>query len=209
MGAVAAVGVVGAVGQDQRSPVLCEEKKKEEQTEHYPTAKEYWQDNPRSQPGADVPGTNPYGERLYEKKFANFGYGKPIDGDGMFIHSRSIPDTSERNLGSRESYRVKAKDPKKLPKMTLAQVQKLSEVDDKCVATYRGGVYDLSGFLKAHPGGDRILMANGHDLEPFWNVYRLHFRPHIQHLVEDFRIGNLSKKDAKKSKENTRFENGY
>ena len=77
------------------------------------------------------------------------------------------------------------------------------------MAAFRGGVYDLTGFVKAHPGGDRICMANGQDLETFWETYRLHFRPHIQHMIEDFRIGNLSKKDAKTIKDRTVFHNGY
>ncbi len=191
--------------------VLCEdsERVKKSESVHYPSSKEYWDDGPRSGIWADKPGTNPYGEALYAKKFKKNGYGKHVGEQDIFVHDRSIPSNSERNLGSRENLRVKATDPKQLPMMTLSHFEKLSQEDGKCIASYRGGVYDLTSFLKAHPGGDRIEMANGLDLEPFWEVYRLHFRPHIQHLVEDFRIGNLSKADALISIKNTTFENGY
>lgn len=47
--------------------------------------------------------------------------------EGMNVHSRTIASADERNLGSREARRVKAKDPKKLPPMTLKEVEKLSE----------------------------------------------------------------------------------
>ena len=41
-----------------------------------------------------------------------------------------------------------------------------------------GGVYNVTAFLDAHPGGaTRIMMVNGLDLAPFWNVYKLHNRP--------------------------------
>ena len=101
-----------------------------------------------------------------------YGYGKPVPKDGIFIHDRSIPDTSERNLGSREALRVKARDPATLPQMTLEQVDNLSNEEGNCVATYRGGVYNLTPFVKAHPGGNRIEMANGQDLEPFRDSVR-------------------------------------
>ena len=36
---------------------------------HYKMASEYWKDNPRSASWADKLGSNPYGDRLYAKKF--------------------------------------------------------------------------------------------------------------------------------------------
>ena len=127
---------------------------------------------------------NTYGADLYGEKFKKYGYGQEIPKDALFVHSRVLPDSTKRNVSSREANRVKAKDPGLLPTFTFEQFKKLSDEEGKTVASFRGGVYDLSPFVKAHPGGDRILMANGNDLEVFWNVYKLHFRPHIQHLGE-------------------------
>ena len=43
-------------------------------------------------------------------------------------------------------------------------------------------------------------MAAGHDLRPFWNVYRLHYRGHIVPFLEEkCRIGTLSEEDAKEA----------
>lgn len=51
-------------------------------------------------------------------------------------------------------------------------------------------------FLDAHPGGaSRIQMVNGNDLGQFWDIYKLHNRPHVRKLMEEYRIGNLSPAD--------------
>jgi len=93
-----------------------------------------------------------------------------------------------------------AKRKKALPTVPLSEVQ-ADHGEGVCWVTYRGGVYDVTAFLEAHPGGSaRIEMVNGADLESYWKVYDFHnSRPHIQQLMEEYRIGNLSAADAKKS----------
>jgi cytochrome b involved in lipid metabolism len=60
----------------------------------------------------------------------------------------------------------------------------------------------MTTFLDCHPGGvGRIKMVTGQDLEAYWKVYELHHRPHIQNLIEHYRIGNLSPEEAKKATE--------
>jgi hypothetical protein len=44
-------------------------------------------------------------------------------------------------------------------------------------------------------------MAAGQDLEPYWEIYRQHFRGHVVQWMEKYRIGNLSPEDAKKAKD--------
>jgi len=44
-------------------------------------------------------------------------------------------------------------------------------------------------------------MAAGQDLEPYWEVYRQHFRGHVVSWMEDYRIGNLSPEDTKKARD--------
>lgn len=153
--------------------------------------------------------TKPYGEQVWEEKFRAYGYGQEIPEGDMFVHDYTLPNTKDRNLSSRELLRQVAVDPADLPLMTLDEVNSLSEEPGKTIATFRGGVFDLTGFVPGHPGHDRILMANGNDLEPFWDVYKLHYRPHIQHLLQDFRIGNLSDSDAEKSRDETHFVNQF
>ncbi len=66
--------------------------------------------------------------------------------------------------------------------------------------TISGAVYDLTFFKNGHPGGTpRLLMAAGQDLEPYWEVYRQHFRGHVMNWMEKYRIGNLSPEEAKQA----------
>ena len=58
---------------------------------------------------------------------------------------------------------------------------------------YKNNVYDLTQFKKQHPGGTFIDQAGGGDIEPFWNIWRGHFRSEgAQALLEKHRIGNLA-----------------
>ena len=43
-------------------------------------------------------------------------------------------------------------------------------------------------------------MAAGQDLEPFWDIYRQHFRGHVIQWMEKYRIGNLTPEDAEKAR---------
>lgn len=73
-----------------------------------------------------------------------------------------------------------------------------------------GGVYDVTPFMDAHPGGaERIMMTHGQDLSKFWSVYQLHDRPHIRGLLEEYRVGNLTPSDYLKVKASTSFANAY
>jgi len=38
--------------------------------------------------------------------------------------------------------------------------------------SYKNQVYDITKFLPLHPGGiDKILLAKGAAIDPYWNVY--------------------------------------
>jgi cytochrome b involved in lipid metabolism len=81
---------------------------------------------------------------------------------------------------------------------------------DRVWVTLDGGVYDVTSFMDAHPGGiDRIQMVNNQDLAKFWGVYDLHDRPHIRALLEEYRIGNLTSCDYRRIKSETNFTSYY
>lgn len=62
----------------------------------------------------------------------------------------------------------------------------------------------MTSFQQGHPGGlPRLLMAAGQDLEPYWDIYRQHFRGHVLEWIETKRIGNLSAEDTIKSRKET------
>lgn len=44
-------------------------------------------------------------------------------------------------------------------------------------------------------------MAAGQDLEPYWEIYRQHFRGHVVEWMEKYRIGNLTPEDSQKARD--------
>ena len=65
---------------------------------------------------------------------------------------------------------------------------------------YKDGVFDITKFVANHPGGvDKIMMAAGGDIAPFWNLYRQHFNSATPlELLNAMRIGSLSPEDVRR-----------
>ena len=88
------------------------------------------------------------------------------------------------------------------PFFTRAEVEAHYEWDPKSAAadpekrvwvTYNRGVYDITDFLKNHPGGhERIMGAAGGDVAPFWQQYQQHYAPHVYAQLAELRIGTLA-----------------
>uniref|UniRef100_A0A6B2L3C7 sulfite oxidase n=2 Tax=Arcella intermedia TaxID=1963864 RepID=A0A6B2L3C7_9EUKA len=71
-------------------------------------------------------------------------------------------------------------------------MKELKEKEDKVLVSFRDGVYDITEFVHAHPGGEeKIRLATGSSIEPFWNMYRHHLTAVTGRLLETFRVGNL------------------
>lgn len=90
---------------------------------------------------------------------------------------------------------------KKLPVYTLDQVADNNGDDGKPVwMSYAGHVYDVTDFISNHPGGaEKILMAAGSSLEPFWHIYRQHFASDLPtRLMEHMLVGTLHPDDQEK-----------
>lgn len=77
----------------------------------------------------------------------------------------------------------------KLPSYNLEEVGKHDSADKRIWVTYRQGVYDITDFVVKHPGGDKIMMAAGGSVEPFWLMYGVHKTPEILAILEAHRIG--------------------
>lgn len=56
-------------------------------------------------------------------------------------------------------------------------------------------MYDITNFVQNHPGGDKILLAAGGPIDPYWNIYQQHLTPETLEILEELRIGNLDKRD--------------
>lgn len=85
-----------------------------------------------------------------------------------------------------------------LPVYSQEEVTKHSSIENGIWVTYKGGVYDITNFVAIHPGGDRILLAAGKALEPFWALYAIHGQEHVLEILSEYKVGILRAEDSKK-----------
>lgn len=77
------------------------------------------------------------------------------------------------------------------PIFSQEEVTKHRSPKDGVWVTYRGGVYDITEFVALHPGGDKILLAAGGALEPFWALYAVHSQEHVLQILSEYKVGTL------------------
>lgn len=88
-----------------------------------------------------------------------------------------------------------------LPDYTLKQVAQHSSPDNGVWVVYKDGVYDISEFMSVHPGGsEKIALAAGGSIEPYWEVFAAHNTDKIREMLEELRIGNIHPSDRGKGK---------
>ncbi|XP_077430151.1 sulfite oxidase, mitochondrial [Vanacampus margaritifer] len=85
-----------------------------------------------------------------------------------------------------------------LPVFSQEEVTKHRDLKDGVWVTYKGGVYDITQFVSMHPGGDKILLAAGGALEPFWALYAVHNQEHVLDILSEYKVGELRAEDQKK-----------
>lgn len=78
--------------------------------------------------------------------------------------------------------------PPALPVYTQQEVTSHRTVEDGVWVTYKGGVYDITEFVAMHPGGDKILLAAGGALEPFWALYAVHNSEHVLEILSEYKV---------------------
>ncbi len=112
-----------------------------------------------------------------------------------------------------------------LPIYTEDDVLQHGKDADRIWVSYKEGVYDITNFVESHPGnfsyknkfqfsidyqkqkgGEKILLAAGSSLEPFWSIYAVHKEPGILNMLEKFRIGNLKRDKVSNENPNDPFQ---
>lgn len=118
-----------------------------------------------------------------------------LAGSGASVESRAVERGVMENL-SKEELEGK-NDEKKTTVITLEELRK-HNTEDSLWVTYGGFVYDVTAFVKRHPGGkDAILSAGGQDLARFWEVYPVHFeRASTLDVLERHKIGRLEEDES-------------
>lgn len=94
-----------------------------------------------------------------------------------------------------------------LPTVSLEELQDHDGTgpDASVWVAYGRGVYDVTEFARgAHPGGDKILLAAGGDIAPFWDLYAVHKTGWVYEVLEELRVANLDSLGAERLAEAAR-----
>ncbi|KAM6038556.1 LOW QUALITY PROTEIN: sulfite oxidase, mitochondrial [Theristicus caerulescens] len=83
------------------------------------------------------------------------------------------------------------------PRYTREEVGRHRSPRDRVWVTHGTEVFDVTDFVELHPGGaDKVLLAAGGALEPFWALYAVHNQPHVLELLREYKVGELSPEEA-------------
>ncbi|CAN0014311.1 unnamed protein product [Bubo scandiacus] len=83
------------------------------------------------------------------------------------------------------------------PRYTREEVGRHRSPQDRVWVTHGTEVFDVTDFVELHPGGaDKLLLAAGGPLEPFWALYAVHNQPHVLELLREYKVGELSPEEA-------------
>ena len=86
---------------------------------------------------------------------------------------------------------IRNKDEAKTFKYSVEEVKKHNLENDIWVHD-NNKVYDITKFIEHHPGGkEKILLAAGESLTPYWNVYKQHYDKNVQEILDEYYIGEL------------------
>ena len=97
-----------------------------------------------------------------------------------------------------------------LPDYSLEEIKKHKDKGSGIWVTYGDGVYDITDFVEQHPGGgEKIMLAAGDALEPFWAVFAAHNTDEVRHMLEELRIGNIDPADRGKKQAESQKEGPY
>ncbi|XP_035794444.1 sulfite oxidase-like [Anopheles albimanus] len=83
-----------------------------------------------------------------------------------------------------------------LPEYTMDEIVKHNSPSSGIWVTYGIGVYDITSFVPKHPGSDKVMLAAGGAIDPFWHIFQQHNTQEVLTLLETYRIGNLRPDDA-------------
>ncbi|KAK6621588.1 hypothetical protein RUM44_001395 [Polyplax serrata] len=120
----------------------------------------------------------------------------------LYYASKKRIAFTEANETNDEENIVPGKFIDNLPIYVESDVAKHSTKENRIWVTYKNGVYDVTEFVEQHPGGNKILLAAGSSIEPFWALYAVHHTQEVYGMLEQLRIGNI-KIDEKKVDDNS------
>ena len=89
---------------------------------------------------------------------------------------------------------------------TYSEIEKHNTKKTGIWVTHKDSVYNITDFVDIHPGGcDKIMLAAGKSVEPYWNIYKQHSnnKDLMNTILPDLKIGTISDYDPNKYKNYT------
>eukprot|EP00485_Elphidium_margaritaceum_P013833 CAMPEP_0202726214 /NCGR_PEP_ID=MMETSP1385-20130828/184498_1 /ASSEMBLY_ACC=CAM_ASM_000861 /TAXON_ID=933848 /ORGANISM="Elphidium margaritaceum" /LENGTH=572 /DNA_ID=CAMNT_0049392429 /DNA_START=136 /DNA_END=1854 /DNA_ORIENTATION=- len=127
----------------------------------------------------------------------NILFGLSLLGAGAAIATSSSSSSKALMEGLPESPSWRAGQRKdELRDYRLDEVAQHTDPTSSFWVIYREGVYDVTQFIEDHPGGEKLLLAAGSRIDPFWGFYINHNAQHVHERLEGYRIGNLHPDDV-------------
>ena len=106
-----------------------------------------------------------------------------------------------------KNYCLEEKEVKCPISITQKELLKYNNKERGIWISYKDSIYDITNFVENHPGGiDKIMLAAGKPLEPYWNQYRQHIEKKyvIEEILLPMKIGKLIDYDP-----NVKLEDPY
>ncbi|XP_070573052.1 sulfite oxidase-like [Ptychodera flava] len=135
----------------------------------------------------------------WQREYTHAGEKRSIEAAGIAVHDiANVMETEPERGASSDAQRAPGTAIPGLPVYSEDEVSDHNDKNKGLWCTYKDAVYDITEFVDHHPGGDRILMAAGGALEPFWEVFEIHKTSLVFEQLEKYRIGNLSQQGRSK-----------
>jgi len=134
-------------------------------------------------------------ERFGKKTWARI---RAVAASGILLTAIAQQGLAEAKEASDSEFRKK--DDLGFPYFSRKEVSKHKRKKDSIWVTYKDGVYDITDFVESHPGGDRILLAAGSAIDPFWAMYNQHTTKQVLDILSKHRIGTLYPHEYEESK---------
>lgn len=91
---------------------------------------------------------------------------------------------------------LKSKDDEDQPrKYRLEEIKEHGPKSERPWIIRGNGVYDITDWVAAHPGGEIILRASGGSVEPYWKIFTIHQSQAVYEILEQYRIGSVDERD--------------
>ncbi|KJX94277.1 hypothetical protein TI39_contig4204g00020 [Zymoseptoria brevis] len=81
------------------------------------------------------------------------------------------------------------------PTFRLSEVIQHDRNADRKWIIRGNAVYDITGFIACHPGGEVILRACGSTIDPYWKLFSIHDKPEVRSILDGYYIGDIDEQD--------------